>query len=166
MNFNKLAYMKNGFTLIELLVVIGVIIILAAATAPIYGNLQVSAQLNENSSKIIQAIRIAREQSQAGFNGLNHGVYFEINAGANDKFILYQGSSYAARDINYDQETILDDSLSLSSADFFLTGGDDVDINFSKGLGAPDNIGALILTHETVGSRRITLNPIGMVEED
>lgn len=158
--------MKNGFTLIELLVVIGVIIILAAATFPIYGNLQVSAQLNENSSKIIQAIRTAREQSLAGFNNQRHGVYFEINAIANDKFILYQGYSYADRDVDYDQETILDGSMFLLSTDFSLINIDDVDINFSKGLGVPDNTGTLILTHDVRGSRRIVINEIGMVEED
>ncbi len=166
MNNDFVTKKSTGFTLIELLIVIGVIIVLAATTVPVYGNLQVSAQLNENSSKIIQTIRIAREQSLAGFNNQQHGVYFEINVITNNKFILYQGSSYADRNIDYDQKTILDSSMFLLSTDFSLINGNNIDINFSKGLGVPGNIGTLILTHEVSGSRRIILNSIGMVEEN
>ncbi len=156
---------QKGFTLIELLVVISIIIILSVAAIPVYGNLQVSAQLNENTSQIIQAIRTARERSVAGYNNRQHGVYFNINASSDNKYILYQGSSYATREAGYDRETILGSSLSISANDFTFTGSD-VDINFSKGLGVPDNTGTIILTHDVSGTRSIILNDLGIVEED
>ncbi len=157
--------MNKGLTIIELLIVVSIIIILMLVAIPIYGNLQISAQLNETSSQVIQAIRIAREQSVAGLNNKQHGVYIDISAGSDDKFILYQGSSYAAREVGYDRETILDSALSLSVTDFTLTGSD-ADINFSKGLGMANNAGTIILAHDVSGSRSITINSFGVVEEN
>src|SRR3989344_2929313 len=96
-NINKFKKNNTGFTIIELLIVLGISIILATAAAPLYGSLQVSAQLNENSSLIIQSLRTARERSIAGYNNIQHGVFFDINTGAVDSYTLYQGSSYVAR---------------------------------------------------------------------
>ena len=156
----------KGFTLTEILIVIGISLILAVAAIPIYGNLQVQSQLNENTSQIIQVVRTARERSVAGYNNAQHGVYFEINTLGNDKYILYQGSTYASRSSAYDREIILDSALNLSVTDFVLTGGKDVDVNFSKGLSVPDNRGTMTLTHDVSGSSQIVINTYGAVEEN
>ena len=66
--------MTKGFTIIELLIAIGITVVLVAAASPIYGNLQVSTQLNESSAQITQDLRLAREQSRAGVNGAAHGI--------------------------------------------------------------------------------------------
>ena len=79
--------MKKGFTFIELLIVIAIVLVLVVASAPIYGNLQVSAQLNESTSLIIQTLRTAKARSIAGINNDIHGVSFQI-----DKFTLFQSS--------------------------------------------------------------------------
>jgi len=153
----------KGFTLIELLIVIGITLLLVAAVAPIYGNLQVSSQLNENSAQIIQSLRIARERSVSGVNNAQHGVYFEANVSPEqDKYVLYQGLSYDERIAVYDREVILDKSLNFS-----LPGGvAEYEINFTKGLGVPNNTGMIILTHDVQGARQIIINNLGMVEED
>ena len=93
--FNQKKIKKNrGFSLLELLITLGLVMILASATIPIYGNFQGSTQINEATMQIIQTIRIARGNSVDGLNNSSFGVYFEINPSANDKCILYQGSSY------------------------------------------------------------------------
>ena len=150
---------RQAFTLIELLIVIGIMLILAAVVAPIYGNLQVSGQLNENTSQIIQTLRIARERSIARLNNASHGVYFQA-----DRYTLHQGTSYVLRESEYDREVILDDALGLS---WSLTGtGEEDDINFSKGLGVPNKTGTITLTHDVSGTRQIIINSFGMVEEE
>jgi len=151
--------MKKGFTLTELLIVIGILIITMAAAVPIYGRLQTTAQLDESAAQMVQAIRVARERSSAGLNNSRHGVFFEINAGGDDKFILYQGANYSSRDISYDWAVTLDNSLSLSTT---LAGNE---INFSTGLGIPNNTGLLTLIHNVGGSREITVNSLGMAEQ-
>ncbi len=152
----------KGFTLIELLIVIAITLILAAVVVPIYGNLQVSGQLNENSSQAIQTLRMARGRSIARYNNAQHGVYFQVNASDKDKYVLYRGSSYATRESDYDREITLDSALSLS-----LPGGvSEYEINFSKGLGVPDATGTITLTHDVSGSRSIIVNSFGMIEKD
>jgi len=147
--------MIKGFTLIELLIVIGITLVLAGAVSPIYGNLQVSAQLNEESSQIVQAIRLAKEKSSARVNNSQYGVYFQANS-----YTLYQGSAYALRNSSYDRVTTLSDSVTITST---LTGNE---INFSKGLGEPSNTGTVTITHSVSGSRVIDINSLGKVEEN
>jgi len=155
----------KGFTLIELLIVIGIITILAAVSVPIYGSLQVKAQLDETTSQVIQALRSAREESIAGYNNVAHGVFFDINLGGNDYYIIYQGDSYDTRNTSYDKETMLESALSFVNSSFVLNGAN-VDVNFSKGLGKPNNTGSINLVHDVVGSRVINVNTVGKVEEN
>lgn len=157
--------LKSGFTLIELLIVIGISVILAAAATPLYGSLQVSSQLNENSSQIIQALRLARERSINGFGNMQHGVFFDIDPSGQDSYVLYRGASYATRQTSYDRAISLDDVLSFSSSGFSLS-GTDIDINFSKTFGRPNNRGTLTLTHEVNGSRSVVINFAGKIEEN
>ena len=154
----------KGFTLIELLIVIGIALILATASIPIYGFFQVQAQLNETSAQLVQNLRIVRENAVAGYNDSAAGIYFDINVG-NDSYIIYQGSSYALREVAYDRIFLLDSVLNLVNIDFSLSGVD-IDINFSKGLGRPNNIGSLDITHDVQGTQMITINSLGMVEEE
>jgi len=93
-------------------------------------------------------------------NNSSHGVYFEINTGSADRFILYQGGSYAGRDTTYDRPTTLDNVLSLST---IISGNE---VNFSKGLGVPNATGTVILTHDVTGSKTMSINDFGIVEEN
>ena len=151
---------SGGFTFIEVFLVIGIILIIAVAASPIYTGLQITSQLNENTTSIIQTIRIARERSAAGFNNASHGVYFEINAEGNDKYILYQGATFVTRDSTQDRVAVLDSALSL------FTTLPSSDINFLKRLGIPNAVGIVTLTHDVSGTRTINLNELGKVEEN
>ena len=131
--------MVKGFTLTELLITIAIMAILSAAAVPIYGNLQVSSQLNESTSLIIQTLRTAKERAQSRVNNDGHGVWF-----AADSYILYQGPSYTDpdRDTEYDRKQEVDSSITIATT---LPGGE---INFSKSLGEPDNTGTITLIHD------------------
>jgi len=145
---------KKGITLIEILLVVAITLILAAASVPIIGNLQTSSQLAQESTQIIQTIRIAKERAASRLNNANHGVFFQPNS-----YTLYQGISHASRDSNYDRTLTLGNALSITTS----LAGDEV--NFSKGLGEPDNTGTIILTHSVQGTKTITINSFGKVEE-
>lgn len=151
----------SGFTLIELLVVVAIFVILAAASVPVYGNWQSSAQMDTAVSEIVQGLRLAKTKSAAGFNNSVHGIYFEINAAGSDRFIIYQGSSYASRDTDHDQETELSGALSLATT---LTGNE---IGFSKGLGEPTTTGTVTILHSgSSESVMISINGLGVVDVD
>lgn len=148
-----------GFTLVELLVVISITLVILVAAAPLYGNLQVSSQLNDISSQIVQTLRIAREQSVARLNNVEHGLQLEVN-----RYILYQGPSYVLRDSTYDRVRVLDSALTLS---WSLAGaGAGGDVTFSKEFGVPNKTGVITITHEVSGIRSLRINSFGIIEED
>ncbi len=149
---------QKGFTLIEALIIVSISVLLTVTALPIYSNLQISSQLQGNTSQIIQIIRTAREKSTAGLNNTQHGVYFQA-----DRYILYQGTSYSLRNASYDREVILDDVLRIIRN---LTGsGEADDLNFSKGFGVPNKTGTITLTHEIQGNSLISINNLGMIEK-
>lgn len=157
LNNRQLNEKKTGFTLIELLIVIGITAVLAMAALPIYGGLQVSAQLNDNSAQIAQNLRLSREQGLAGMNNAAHGIKFFPNQ---KQYVLYQGPSYALRDIPYDRTYTLGSVLTLSTT--FISD----EINFSKGLGAVSGVGTVTISHAVNGSRQVTVNKLGAVDEN
>jgi len=145
--------MHKGFSLVELLIVISIMLIMAAVAVPIYGNMQTSSQLNENSTLIAQTIRIARQNSISRLNNSNYGVKFFTNS-----FVIYQGASYSARVAAYDRTTTLDSALTLVTT---LTNNE---INFTLGTGMPNVIGVVTLNHATGGTKTITINSYGIGE--
>lgn len=155
----------RGFTLVELLITTGIFLLLAAVSLPIYSNLQISTQLNEHAAQITQTLRVAKERATAGYNDSAHGVYFNINPAGADKYVLYQGASYATRATAYDQEVLMDGSYYFGNSGFTLT-GTDIDVNFSKTLGKPNNTGTLTINHNISGQRRVIVNAQGAVTEN
>ena len=149
---------SNGFTLFELLLTLAIFLVVGVVVTPLYGNLSVTSQLNEETSQLVQTIRLARERSVAGLEARRHGVCFEQEAGG-DRYILYQGESCALRVTSEDRVTTLSPGLDLSSS------FPDQDINFLP-VGAPVAVGAATLTHSVNGSRTITINELGLVEEE
>lgn len=150
-----------GFTLIELLVSLAIIVVLVGAAIPLYSGLQVSAQLNESTDQLLQTMRLARSLSVERRNDSPHGVYFDINPNGADRFIFFQGTSYATRTAGFDRVTTLGNALTLSSA---LSGGI-TEIVFSRSRGVPSAIGTISLTHTTGGLRLLSLNSAGMVQQ-
>lgn len=144
--------MKKGVTLIELLISISIMVILAAAAVPIYGNLQISSQMNENKALITQTIRLARQNSISRVNDSASGVKF-----FSDRLVLYQGSSYDVRSVAYDRVIPFDSGLSLTTS---LVSNE---VNFSRESGLPDNIGEVVLAHTIGDVETITINKFGIV---
>jgi len=165
MNFKNFINSKKAFTFMELIVVLGITAIMIATSVPVYGSFQVKLHLLDSSADIVQTLRTARQNAIVGLNNSAHGVFFDINNEV-DSFILYQGESYELRDVAYDQEFVLKRSLSINNSSFDLVGLD-IDINFAKGgLGVPNNIGSLILTHSVIGSKTISVGEYGKVEKN
>lgn len=148
--------LNAGFTLVEVIVVLFITAGVLVVMTPIYGNLVLSSQLNENASQIIQVIRLARERSAARFYNGGYGVYLQP-----DWYVLYKGPSYALRDSAFDREIFLDNGFGLS---WNLSGAALDEINFSKGLGLPGSTGIIVLSHEG-GLRRVVINEFGLIEE-
>ncbi len=143
---------RSAFTLMEILIVVALISILAVSSLPIYGNFQGTAQLNETSAMLVQTVRQARELSFVRFSNTNYGVKFLPSS-----YILYQGTSYASRTTSTDQVFALATSLSLTTT---LSNNE---VNFSRGVGAPNSNGSVLLQNINLGTKTILINSAGMI---
>ncbi len=148
----------RGFTIIELIVVLGIGLLLVALAAPIYGNLQNTSQVNAEVDQLVQTLRLTRDKSVAGLGGVAHGIFFETNATNPDRYIIYRGASYAARDQSFDRVVVLPAVIKLTTT---LPG---TEINFVVASGTPSVIGEITLTHETYGAKSVAVNTVGLVE--
>ncbi len=116
MNIGKFNYQKSttGFTLVEFLLAMALMIILTAMALPLYSNLQTGAQLNESTAQLMQNFRLARALSVARSNDASYGVYLDINPPGPDRYIVFQGTTFASRTPAFDRVTPLTDTISLS----------------------------------------------------
>lgn len=149
-----LVFMKNkqGFSLIELLITIGLTVAISVISIPLYGNLQASTKLDESLAQTVDFLRLAREQSRAGFRDAGHGIYFDPGS---NQIILYQGVSYAIRDDMYDQILNLESGVMISTT-IPLN-----EINFAINTGNPDVVGQVEFTFEGE-KRNIEINQYGI----
>ncbi|MCA9391815.1 prepilin-type N-terminal cleavage/methylation domain-containing protein [candidate division WWE3 bacterium] len=144
---------ERGFTLIELIVVIGVLLLLAGAAAPIYGNFQVRTQIREATTTVVTSLRNARERSVARIDDSTYGVYF---ASGSSEVVLFKGDSYAGRDQNYDEIYPITSSLTMSST--FTADA----ITFTKGLGIASEGGGVVIS-SSAESSTVSVNDKGVV---
>lgn len=151
---------NSGFTLIELLLVIGLTVILAAASFPIYSNMQLHTNISESSIKVQRVLMEARESARNGRDDANYGVYFNLHSDPPYKFIFYQGDSFAARNESADQVFQLDSSTIVAA-----TSWPDNDINFSRSTGFPAVPGSIFLSQFEQAPRTININEIGIIDE-
>lgn len=140
----------------ELLVVLGIIILIAVFSIPLFVNWQATAELGDTASNIKSQIDLARSRSQAGLNNSDHGIYFDSSG---KKIVLFQGSTYPDRNFSYDQIMELSDSLGLQTT---LAG--DV-VVFTKSTGRPLATGTItILRTDSAEIREIIINTLGLAD--
>jgi len=138
-------------------------IALLSASVPIYGSLQIKAQLSETSAQLVQNLRSARENSLSGYNNFSHGVFLNVVESPNF-YILYQGNSYITRNTGYDRVYNLDKVVTIHNIDMMII-DNNIDINFSSGLGKPSNVGSFNLIHDVTDTSTISINSLGKIEE-
>jgi len=138
----------GGFTLIEILVVISLISIFAFFFVSVGLNFYKSQQLESQSQTILQTLRRAQLKAMSVELDSSFGVYL-----TNDSYVLFKGSSYVARDPQYDEVFELPKIINVSGIS---------EIVFSKFEGKPSVIGNIILATNSQ-QKIININEIGRI---
>lgn len=141
---------NKGFTLLEVLLVVVLIGALAALSAPIYNSYKIRNDFDIAINTTTQTLYRAQVLAQAVDGDSAWGVY--IGTGI---ITIYKGTSYASRDINYDEEYNIDNSISISGIN---------EINFNKFTGLPQTTGDIILTNINNEVETININAQGTVQ--
>ncbi len=137
-----------GFTLVEILLVIGMLAFLAVIIMPITLDFYKSQQLDTHTRQIIQTLRMAQLSAMSVEEDSNFGVYL-----TNDNYTLFRGSSYVARETQYDEVFDLPQIINISGLSEAV---------FSKLDGLPSATGQIILTNN-IKTNTIDINGMGRV---
>ena len=103
----------------------------------------------------------AHMHALSGIGGTSHGVYFDIDPGGSDQLVVYQGSSYATRVQDSDLVENFPASLALS----LQLSASTTEILFSRPTGAVNATGTITLTLSAADNRVISVNRLGITED-
>ena len=148
---------SKGFTIVELLIVIGIFIIIAALSFPLYNNWLPRTVLSSVQAELLQSIREVQAFSWGGKEQSRYGLYFDS---VNNSYLAYQGDDYASRNADYDRLVNLENNISL----VLDWGG--IELNFATSTGAPSATGTIsIINVANNESKIIIINQFGPTKE-
>jgi type IV pilus assembly protein PilE len=143
--------MQRGFSLIELLLSIALIGILAGLSVPVYSGYVTRNDTQIAATTLTQAYRHAQQLARAGYRDTAWGVHV-----ANGAITVFSGPSYVARLTGWDEISTISTAIGVSGA---------TDIVFAKLTGLPNTTTTVTLSSTVGGTKTITLNETGMVQQ-
>lgn len=141
--------LKKGFTLVEILIVAAILVLISFYTVPATLNFFKSQDLDGTVQEVLQTLRRAQAKAMAQEGDSLFGVYFFPH-----QFVLFKGSSYAARDASYDEIFNISDSINISGLN---------EVVFKKSSGLPQNIGSITLNNN-IDLKEIQIKSSGLIE--
>ena len=137
----------KGYTLIELLLVVGLLAVAVGILSTMDRTFIVRSDLDNSTEATIEAVRRARLLSVGGEGDSTWGVYIS------DGVTVFKGTSYAARDPEYDEEFAFSTMIGTSGLS---------EVVFSKQSGVPSATGDISIGSDIGVSNSITINEKGI----
>ncbi len=100
---------RTGFTLIEAVLATALLAVLFGVGGPLLSNAYADFSLRSEGKRFVDLLRKAERLSFANVGGRAHGVSIQP-----DSFVVFRGSSYAGRDVRYDETHDRSSLLSFS----------------------------------------------------
>lgn len=138
---------RSGFTAVELILTLGIFAILAAVTAPLLGNLQMTETLDSHAENVLDALRRAQQRTVTGERDSKWGVHC-----ATSSYTLFAGESYASRSMQFDEVHNLQGGYTCAG----LT-----DIIFTPVTGTPSSSGVFTISHPATGTMGVRIGSGG-----
>jgi prepilin-type N-terminal cleavage/methylation domain-containing protein len=139
---------SSGFTLVEILVVVAIMTAISAIVVPVSIDYQQRNDLDISQTIFAQGIRRAQQISMYGEYDSQWGVI--VIPG---DIIIFKGSNYATRDINYDEKYDISSGVSLSGQ---------LEYDFVKITGLPSQTGTVIFMDGSY-QKQVSINAKGIV---
>lgn len=139
----------KGFTLIEITIVVAITIALLVFTVPAVVRFLSYQALQDTQTTLVATLRQAHTNALYQKNDSAFGVRF-----LSGSYVLFQGSSYAARSATYDITTTIPAGVTVSGI---------TEVVFTKRTGVPNTTGTILLQSGN-RSRSVTINQQGSIE--
>ena len=141
---------KLSFTLLEVLLSVAIVGVLTAISIPVSRNLLIKNDVDVAAVNVVQTLRRAQILSQASGGDTTWGLRTQVGS-----ITLFKGTSYAARDADFDEIFDLPNSITPSGLP---------EIVFAELTGYPQTTGTLTLTTSIGDVRSISINAKGTIE--
>ncbi len=132
----------------EILIVIALSVFLLALGAPVIWDFYRQIELRGESQNLISYLKTARGASMANKNQALHGVYIDAQ-----NYIIFEGASYAVRDLSKDQ-------IFLKSRIVTISGASEIIFQQLSGATASSSI----LLYNSLATTTINLNSEGVIQ--
>lgn len=104
--------MKNGFTLVEIVIVMAILAVVLGFGYFVGFDFYKNYALHSEKDLLVSILRKARSQALNNVGAAPHGVYI-----GSDSYIIFYGSSFAARNSQYDEDIRKAPGISSSGLD-------------------------------------------------
>lgn len=140
---------QKGFTFIELILVLALIALIAGVSLPVSLHFQGSTDLTLATNTVVHGLRRAQLLSRGSEGDTSWGLSIQA-----ENVTLFKGSSYATRDIAFDENSKISSSVTPSGLQ---------EIVFTKFTGELQTTGTITLTASTSQIKNITINTKGNI---
>jgi prepilin-type N-terminal cleavage/methylation domain-containing protein len=141
---------ERGFSLVEMLLSVVIISLLVGLSLPIYRSFTSRNDLDLTTQNVAQMLRRAQTYARGVKGDSQWGV--RVSSGS---AVLFKGSSYTARDANFDETTAIQAPIAVSGLS---------DIVFTKLAAVPSATGTIVLSDANINdTRTVIINAEGMV---
>jgi len=129
----------GGFTLTELLITIGVFVIVAGISVPLFVGFKQRHSFELDAENVVAVIRNAQDRAVFGEGASAWGVRFTNSTSTNDYYEVFSGSVYATSSV------ILSEQLSSASSFTNPISGTSTVVIFTAITGVPDNAQSIMI---------------------
>lgn len=135
---------QAGFTLLEVIIVVAVLAAFSTIVVAGFMIMQKQADLENNTQEFANVLKLAQSKTLASNQDARYGVYIDTFANPN-KYVLFKGMNFAARDSAFDQNFWVSKSVEF----FNINVGGGSELVFEKLTGALSQPGDISLRYKT-----------------